>query len=361
MRLKFFPICLLLLPLIAFAENDKELSVGVIQSLTGMAAEDGKTVVQALRLASEDLAKRGIRVNLLTEDDQTTQKNGITALHKLMTSKPDVIVAATWDFTTNPLLPVAAQYQVPIFNTSTLPESLDLTSSKGFAFINAISVKSESEPFRRFLTKVPHSKIAIVYANNSWGDTQLKIYKKIAEDLGASIVDEFKPSSFDENEWRILIPRIKEKNPSLVVLLLNKNDILVFLQRAKELGMTSKFFTSKNGFDAFRISKNKGLFNGTCFTYPLERFKRETEFTNRYAEKFGEEPRIYADNTYDALCILSAAKDISKQKEIPFQDALKQVKYTGLVGNYSYNGDNSFSLGSSSLVCVENEALKTFN
>ena len=64
----------------ALAELPRPMKVGVIQSLSGIAAEDGKTVVQALQLATEDLNKgNALRVQLLVEDDQSVPKNGVTA------------------------------------------------------------------------------------------------------------------------------------------------------------------------------------------------------------------------------------------------------------------------------------------
>ena len=59
------------------------VKIGVIQSLTGFAAEDGKTVVQSLQLAAEDINARGsYHVQLLVEDDGTQTKNTVSAFEK---------------------------------------------------------------------------------------------------------------------------------------------------------------------------------------------------------------------------------------------------------------------------------------
>ena len=110
--MKFIHTTLILLLLscsCAYAESAAKLKIGVIQSLTGMAAEDGKTVVQALELAAADIKQQtGTEVELVVEDDQTVSKNSVSAFQKLSAAVPDAIIAATWDFTTNPLLPMAA-------------------------------------------------------------------------------------------------------------------------------------------------------------------------------------------------------------------------------------------------------------
>ncbi|MCB0332816.1 MAG: ABC transporter substrate-binding protein [Bdellovibrionales bacterium] len=65
------------LPAVLVAQES--LRVGVIQSLSGIAAEDGKTVVQALELAQEELERRGVQIELVVEDDQTIPKNTVSS------------------------------------------------------------------------------------------------------------------------------------------------------------------------------------------------------------------------------------------------------------------------------------------
>lgn len=352
--MKYFPLLiLLLLSVPVYAEIPDSLRIGVVQSLTGIAAEDGKTVVQALELAAADIKQEtGTSVELLIEDDQTTSKNAVTAFQKISASKPAAVIAATWDFTTNPLLPLIKQQRLVVFNTSTLPDSLDLKSTDGFAFVNAIRTADEAAPFRDFLGKVRSQTLAIVYANNSWGETQRRVYGDIARASGLQIVEEIKPATYDENEWRDLLPRIKQKKADVVLLLLNKNDLKVFLRRAQEVSLQGRFFASKNAFDAFHSESSKNMFEKLCFTYPLARVQREREFSDRYKARYGEQPRIYADNSYDALFIIEKAWRLSRERNVSLKDAMPAVVHSGVVGHYEYDANRSFSLGDSSLVCV---------
>lgn len=344
-----------------YADGNKpdSIKVGVIQSLSGIAAEDGKTVVQALKLAADDINSKGqIKLELLIEDDGTQPKNSVAALKSLIQQQVQVVIGATWDFTTNAILSVLSIMPIKgplVFNTSTLPESISLSPLNGYGFfINAITAADEAAVFNDFLAKRKANKMAVVFANNSWGETQLKAYKDIATKHGVAVVYEGRSSSYDTNEWNTFVSRIKQKKVDIVVLLLNKNDLEVFLRRAGELGLKSSFFASKNLFDALRSSTSKETFNGTCFTYPLDRLEKEVDFRSRYRSAFGEDARIYADNTYDALFIIARAAEDSKKRGIALQDALRSVKYDGVVGRYEFSEAKSFSTGNSSLVCVHN-------
>ena len=340
----------------AFADT---FTVGVLQSLTGLAAEDGKTVIQALNLAAEEInAKEDLKIKLTLEDDQSAPKSTVSGWHKLAAPQPEAIIGATWDFTSNAVLPLAAQSRIVIFNTSSLPESLNLDQAQGFGFTNAQTVSSEAHPFTQFLQMRGPRTTAIIYANNSWGETQFRTYSEIVKAQRVEILAEAKPVRFDENEWREIVLRIKEKRPESVLLLLNKNDLRLFLRRAKEVKWETRFFASKNAFDAIQADSEKQLYEGLCFTYPLARLKTEVSFAERYKRKFGEEPRIYADNTYDALMILHRAAKISRAKSITLKDALPEVVHDGLVGRYAFDPAHSFSIGTASLVCQENGQLR---
>lgn len=355
MKLLIIPLIIVMNCTLCLGEAPNKLRIGVIQSLTGIAAEDGKTVVQSLKLAASDIKNStGTEIELIIEDDQTSSKNAVSAFQKLSSSNLDAIIAATWDFTTNPLLPLAAQRKIPLFNTSSLPESLNIKEANGFAFINSISTSSEAAPFMEFLKRSKAKTLSIVYANNSWGETQLKSYRELAKEAGLLIIDEIKPASYDENEWRSIVPKVKSKSPEMVLLLLNKNDLSLFLRRSLEISFRPTFFASKNAYDAFNMETSKALFEGLCFTYPLHRSETQNEFVSKYFSAFGEKPRIYADNTYDSLFIIEKAWKAVQTNGLPIVDSLKQVTHQGLVGSYKFNPSNSFSLGESSLVCVDN-------
>lgn len=336
--------------------------VGVIQSLTGIAAEDGKTVVQSLRIAVDDInSSSSPKVELIIEDDQTDSKKSVNAYQKLRAQGIDVIIGATWDFTTNPLLPLIGRDKVILFSTSTLPESLLLEESKGYGFINAIATIDDAKPFGRFLQKSTFKTAVILYANNSWGETQRKVYHDITEKAGIEILDEIKPASYDENEWRVMMPRIRAKNPDIVVLLVNKQDVETILKRAQEIHLSPRFFATKNAFHIFKESSSKQLFEGLCFTYPYEQLANEKKFTDHYKEIYKEDALVYADNSYDSLFLLHNAYKTSREKNISIREALISTESDGLVGHYRYDNQRSFSLGTASLVCVKSGEVQLNN
>ncbi|MFA5022989.1 MAG: ABC transporter substrate-binding protein, partial [Candidatus Paceibacterota bacterium] len=88
------------------------IKIGAILSLTGDAAAQGDYALKAIKLAEEEINKNGgvngRSVQVVIEDDQTTAKDATTAFSKLINvDKVDGVIGSLWDFTTQPLIPLA--------------------------------------------------------------------------------------------------------------------------------------------------------------------------------------------------------------------------------------------------------------
>ncbi len=345
-------------PLCSFSEPPPlEVRIGVIQSLTGIAAEYGKTNVQSIQMAADEINSSGSgKVTLFIEDDRTESKDAVSAFQKLSTQRVDAIIGASWDFTTNAILPLSGRNKVVLFNTSTIKESLELSSSNGYGFTNGFLASEEVKPFERFLKKTTTKKAVIVYANNSWGEIQRAAYRSALQAEKVEIADELKPSSYDQNEWGSMIPRVRSKNADLILLLINRNDLEVFLRKAREQGLESRYFASSNGYDALKLATDKNLFEGICFSYPLQQLGKAKSFSENYKRLYGEPPRIYADATYDSVKLLVEAAKRAKSKGISMKTALETTSFHGIVGEYTFSHSNSFCIQQDSLVCVKNQS-----
>lgn len=329
------------------------IKIGVIQSLTGIAAEDGKTIVQALKLAADDFnAKGAARIEILVEDDGTQPKNAVSAFDKLALQGVHAIIGATSDFTANSILPLAAQRKRVVFNTSAFVESLNLKDSDGFGITNSSSALGEAEAFNTYLSKHDIKSMTILFANNPWGETQLEVYKRIAARHRVAVNGEIRSTTYDANDWGVPVLKMKQSMSDLGVLLLNKSDLALFISKARETGLRTQFFASRNMFDAVNIGELKSYFDGTCFPYPYAQLQKENDFQTRYLARFGERPKIYADSSYDALFIIAKGVELSRTQKIPLKEALPLVEYIGLVGKYRFSDQKSFALGESSLMCV---------
>lgn len=342
-------------PYTACAESqpNREIRIGVIQSLSGIAAQYGQNNVRALEIARDKINSTGpTRITLQVEDDRTDAKEAVSAFQKLAAEHVDVIIGATWDFTTNPLLPLAARSKTTLFTVSALRESLSLEQSGGYAFCSGYLTRNEVKPFESYLKARSIKKLALLYANNPWGEAQRAAYSAAARANGIEIVYEAHPAGYDSNEWSTVIPRIGASGAELLLTLVNVTDIETILRRVREQKLPLRIFTSVNGYDAIRLAKEKTLFENICFAYPLAQLQGATELQAEFRSRYHEEPRIYADSAYDALFLIAAAVNEARTKGASIAEALRKVRWNGLAGTYSYDDKDSFAIAQTSLVCV---------
>lgn len=335
--------------------GEPPIKVGVIQSLTGVAAEDGLNAVRSIQLASNEINAKGpLRVKLLIEDDQSQAKEATSAYNRLIEAKVDVIIGATWSYTTNAIIPLAKTHSLVTINTTSLPEAFSLSQGGGYAFCNGTSVLDEDAPFREFIKTNSSKTAAIISTGTSWGEVHRKTCLKIAEEENVSIIEDFQSNQILEGDWLSVVTRLRTKKPDIVALMLNKEDIHNFLRRAKEQRFYTKIFASKNAVDSLRLAEDKSIYEGICFSYNKNIFDTQNSFTQTFKSKFGESPRIYADNSYDALFLLYQAFQTAKSTNTSLRDALRNSRYQGLAGEYRYNPSTSFATGKMDLTCIKN-------
>ena len=76
-----------------------EIRMGAVLSLTGQGATDAEEMRRGIELARTDLAKRGIAVDVVYEDDATDPKRTVAAFEKLArVDQVDFVVGPTWSF-----------------------------------------------------------------------------------------------------------------------------------------------------------------------------------------------------------------------------------------------------------------------
>ncbi len=330
------------------------LRIGVIQSLTGIAAEDGKTTLQALELAAEEINKsRNVQVQLLVEDDATDPVKSVSAYKKLRGEKVQAIIGPTWSFTVNAVLPFAAQDKMILVNTSTLPECLAFESAAGFLYSTAISVNEHANAFVRYLKHHGVKSAVLFYTSNSWGEAQRIAYTKVLREHGVTILKELQSTNFDISDWRALLPQVKALNADVWLLLLNKTDLETVIRRGREIKTSSRFYASYHVGDLLRLASDKSFLEDVCYSCPANQLTTELEFAQKFRSRYEEDPKVFADSSYDALFLLHHAFALSNEKGMTLKEALESSEMRGTAGNYRFSKDSSFSTGKVDLLCVK--------
>ena len=102
----------LAIPGLSLAANVK---IGVINSMTGPEAPIGENITNGIKLAQEDLKKKGINIDLVWEDDTGKPQISMSAMEKLATR--DNVAGVVGPYTSacaNAVAKLAEKYKVPL-------------------------------------------------------------------------------------------------------------------------------------------------------------------------------------------------------------------------------------------------------
>jgi len=328
---------------------EETLKLGVIQGLTGIASEDGQNIVNAIKMAVEDRSANSQKIELLIEDDGTDPKRSVSAYHKLKMQGVHAIIGSTYGFSTEPIIPLAAADRIVLFNTSGLFEAFGSENSKGYFFSNANTIATDLMPFREFLTNSSYKRAVIISSPSRWGQVQHKAYSQELKNKAITILESIEPLQQDNNDWSSVLIKISAAAPDLLVLLLNKNDISIILRKLHELQISSDVYGSKNTFDALRLYHPNARANRVCYSYP----RTDEKFSTEYFSKFAESPRVFAENSYDAVGIISEAFDKASATSTPLRATLETNEYRGISTTYRFHPRTSLAAVSSKLECLK--------
>jgi branched-chain amino acid transport system substrate-binding protein len=326
----FSIIFLLCLSGFALAEENSEIKIGAIASLTGPAGEQGKNWLEGARLAADELYSTGLRVKLIIEDDCTNPSKVAAAFHKLAAGdKVRGIIGGTWDYLAEAAYPIAKQYKIPFVTPTNPVEILSETAVKNpWIFTNGLSLEAEGRVISEFLDTILIKSAGLVYINVPFGTSHAEMFRSLAERKGIKIAaDSILTFEGFSETIKLAALKMKHQKPELVYLITDYNGIDLFTRELASLKSAPIILTTQHLDKAFEISDNPGRYRRLYGVYPEY---RHNKFDQAFQRKFGAFPRVYAAEGYDALIFLAKAL----QKNIEFSEPSTVFTYNGLTGKY---------------------------
>lgn len=352
MKAKNTFLCLIILSIVLVAFNGcakKDASVikiGAILPLTGDLASYGQNSKNAIELAVLEIQeKSGPDIEMIFEDDKGLTKDAVTAFQKLLNiDNISAVIGPLQSGSVLAIAPTANQKEIVVISPgSTSPE---ITDAGEFIFRNCPSDDYEGKEAAKFVfNKLKKQKAAILYINNDYGAALEKVFKLEYEKLGGKIVGS---ESFVQNEtdFRSRLIKIQAALPQ-VVYIIALNESIQIARQMEELKIDAQILGSIMMNNQDVISKTRGALDGAIvagWQFSLANPDEKAEkFISKFRSKYGNEPDVFAAQSYDAVYLLSQAIE---QVPSPFsttelQKQLLNVKLDGVTGytQFDKNGD----------------------
>lgn len=332
------------------ADNKGPIKIGFFAPVTGPAAFDGESVLNAAKLAVENINKdggiNGRNVELVYYDDALDSKQAVSIAQKLTTKDGVVaVVSGSYSGTTRASAKIYQDAKIPMISSYALHP--DITRTGNYMFRQSFVGTVEGKAGAKVAVDLLKAKtIAILLVDIDFGKTQADAFKENAEKLGAQIVsvDSF---STGEKEFNPVLTKIKQLNPDLIYIPAYAAECSQIVRQAKELGIKAQILGTE-GMDSTTqfLGVAKDAADGVIITTNLNRDSNRKivqDFINGYNTKYGHKPDMVGASTYDAFMVLA---NVMKQKGTEpdkIRQGISELKdfeaVTGLIKGYNKIGE----------------------
>lgn len=314
----------------------KSIKVGIIGHLTGDYASYGIPMKNAAQLAIEEINEQGgingQEIQLFIEDDNSDPNKAITSMNKLINvDGVNYIISAQGSGVTSAIIPIAQNNKNVMMIT--LGSAPGLTTQGEYIFRSVISDSYQGTKINKFLSEnFETEKVAGLYLNDAYGVGIRDIINKNPNiDL---ITNEMFESG--DSDFRTQLLKIKSKDPDVLVLV-GHQEYPTILKQVHEIGIDATVITSET-FKDEQILQKSGTNAEGVYTFFMAEPVDYFGFSEKYEQRFGEDPSAYNKYAYDGTIALIKSLESSDNTE-DVKKNLHYVKFNGASGAVGFDAE----------------------
>jgi branched-chain amino acid transport system substrate-binding protein len=325
------------------------IKFGMCAPVTGPAAESGRYAIQGAKIALESVNKAGgvlgKQVELVIEDDQTTNPGIVLAFSKLA-AQPDIVafLGSIRSTQVHAMAPDVLKLGKPVMIGGTDPNLTHMGNQWLFRFRpnDSYSGRVIAEYGVNTLGK---KKWAVLHSTDAFGTAGGKALSAALEKLGTpSVLDQGYANQ--SQDFTPVVLAIKQSGADILGSYFTfENDIGIFARQLRQLGVNIPWVGSPSITNITALKLAGPALYGTfgVADYAEESSDASKAFGKAYRDVIKVAPDNQSSWTYDAITVLSAAinKAGSTDAEKIRAAILATRKFPGAEGEYNFdqNGD----------------------
>ena len=345
----------------------KPIKIGQIIPITGEAAESGKYHKQGAEIAVDKInAAGGIngrKIQIVLEDDQTTNPGGVAALQKLLEDKEiPVILGSIRSTQVQAILPTINEAKIPVAIGGTNYGLTHAGSQWVFRFRphDGMSAKVIA---KFMIEEQKQKKVGIVHASDAFGNGGRDMLTPAVKELGGEVLFT-QGYNNQEKDFTAVVQGLKKSGATgLGTYMTFSTDLGIFARQLKQQGVQVKWVGSPSitALDGRNLAGDAlyGTYGVTDFH--VEASPASKAFAQAYKAKFNQEPDLYAAWCYDAVIVFAEA--MKKAPDLKPENLRKAIlgiqKFPGAEGEYNFD-QNGDGLDHYHIVQNENGSIKYF-
>jgi len=333
----------------ARAQSGGTIKFGMCAPVTGPAAEAGKYATAGAKIAVEAINKAGgvlgKQIELIIEDDQTTNPGIVLAFSKLA-AQPDIVafIGSIRSTQVHAMAPDVLKLGKPVMFGGTDPNLTKLGNPWLFRFRpnDSYSGRVIAEYGVKTLGK---KKWAIIHSTDAFGTAGGKALTEALGPLGATVAID-QGYANQSQDFTPVVLAVKQSGAEVIGSYFTfENDIGIFARQLRQLGVNIPWVGSQSIVTATAMKlAGPALYN----TYGVADYAEDSSeaakaYGKAYRDAYKIPPDVQGSWPFDAINVLALAiKNAGSTDPQKIREAIIAVKkYPGAEGEYNFdkNGD----------------------
>ena len=324
-----------------------QVKIGFINSITGPEAPIGESLTNGLNLALEDLAKKGVKLQVIRQDDTGKPQISMSALEQLATGDEVAMVVGPYSSAcANAVAKQAQQYKVPLLIPVASKEEITKQGYDWVFRLNAPAHDYANALIDTAMTLGKPGTVAFIYESTDFGSSVSTLGRAYAAKKGLKVVAD---EAYQKGapDYRSTLTKIKAQNPDLVFMVSYVADAILLMRQSREVGLKPQAFLGGGaGFDTAQFQSEKDIstnvFSVTQWT-PDNGNPGSAEFAKRYQEKFGKRPPYHAATAYASMMIVGDIVQKAGGDRKKIKEALQKGAWAGIMGDVKFETFEGFT------------------
>ena len=325
------------------AAGDNPIRLGAALQLSGPLATYGNLIRGGIELASDDLKRDGIEVELTFEDVPMTGLKAVSGFRKLIEiDRVDAIAGNFSNVALASAAPLIEKSKILTFHTAAAdPLLLD---SGDYIVTTNVRIKDEASAMAEYLIRnQKFSRVAVISIQTNFGQAYRNFFIERFKALGGEITAD-ETFEIADTEYKSQLLKIRSANPEAIYGACFGPFLGRAMKHGRELGIKAPWFSVYESEDSSVLEAAAGASEGLRYfvTSSEGSNPRYKEFRARYFERFQMEPGTFGSNSYDAAMILG--KTLHRCKRDPdcaFREIYALKDYPGVSGTFSLEPDGA--------------------
>jgi branched-chain amino acid transport system substrate-binding protein len=337
--------------------STNEIVIGSLQDISGPTSVNGKAVDEGVQFAADAINKQGgvngMKIRVVHYDTKGDVQEAINAYNRLSTQdKATAIVGPPVANIGIALAPISDTNKVPIVGGYMDLRATQKDNGKGkpytYMFRIQPSAPEQAQIMASYAMDELHLKKFAVFYNqaNAYSVSLVQPFIDYVKSHGGQILDE-EVYGTNDKQFKTQLSKIKSTNPDAIYAPNYTQELVLFAQQARSLGITVPFICGLDAAPPFASLAGDAA-NNVIFPNNISNDEPQLQgVLKEYKDKYGTEPINKFYLGYDSVSlIVQAIKDANSTDPTKVAEALAHVKnLQGLTGNITISPDTHGPIG----------------